>query len=142
MSQPGFDSAVEAYREALAAFVTGDPRPVERLYSRSDDVTLANPLGPLRRGWADVEQAIEEAAANFESGTVRFEEVSRDATPDLGYVVQLERFEVRLAGSTEVAPTSLRVTMIFRPEENTWKVVHRHADPITSVRSVSTMMEA
>ena len=136
-----FADAVEAYRQALDAFVKGDAGPVKESFSRRDDVTLANPLGPPRLGWAEVEKAIEAAAANFEDGAVRFEEVARYATPELGYVVQLERAEVRLAGSEGMVPSSLRVTMIFRHEHETWKVVHRHADPITTARPIGTVLD-
>jgi uncharacterized protein (TIGR02246 family) len=141
VSQGDFDDLVEVYRRALDAFIKGDPGPVANLYSRRDDVTLANPLGPPRRGWAAVEKAMEAAAANFRAGAVRFEEVSRYNSADLGYVVQLERYEVQLVGSEEMAPSSLRVTMIFRREGDTWKVAHRHADPITSAQPISTIID-
>lgn len=87
MSERDFDEAIEAYRQALDAFLKGDPAPVLELFSRGDDVTLANPLGPPRLGWAEVEKATTEAAANFKGGSLRFEEVSRYTTPDLGYIV-------------------------------------------------------
>ena len=141
MSQSDFDGVIEAYRQALDAFLMGDPQSVLEFFSRRDDVTLANPLGPPHRGRADVEKAVEEAAANFKGGSNRFEEVSRYSTPDLGYIVQLERSEVRLSGSEDMARISLRVTMIFRREGNTWKVVHRHADPITTARPITTAIE-
>lgn len=141
MSQGDFDGVLEAYRLALDAFATGDAKPVSELYSRRADVTLANPFGPPRLGWSDVETAIEAAAANFKGGSVRCEEVSRYTTPDLGYVVQLERFEVQLAGSEDMSTSSLRVTMIFRREGDTWKVAHRHADPITTARPIGTIIE-
>jgi hypothetical protein len=32
----------------------------------------------------------------------------------------------------DVTPYAVRATMIFRPEDGEWKVVHRHADPITT----------
>ncbi len=136
-----FDEAIQAYRRALDAFVKGDPAPVLELSSRRDDVTLANPFGPPRRGWAEVEKTTKEAAASFTGGSIRFEEVSRYTTPQLGYIVELERVEVQLAGSEGMAPISLRVTVIFRREGETWKVVHRHADPITAPRDVSSIVE-
>ena len=72
---------------------------------------------------------------------MRFEEVSRYTTSDLGYVVWLERGEVQLVGSEAMTPSSLRVTMIFRREGDTWKVAHRHADPITTARPISTIID-
>jgi ketosteroid isomerase-like protein len=137
-----FDSAVEAFRsQALPAFLHGDHTTNAAHFSRKDDVTLANPLGPPRVGRVEVEQAIEAAAANFTDGSVRCEEISRYSTPDLGYIVQLERCEVQLAGSDGMAPSSLRVTMIFRREGDTWRVAHRHADPITTDRPISTILD-
>ncbi len=114
-----------------------------QLFSRRDDVTLANPLGPPRRGRAEVERAAAEAAAQLRDGSVRgFEEVSRYSTPDLGYVVHIERHQARFAGSEKMSPIALRVTMIFRREGDAWRVAHRHADPITAPRPVSTTIEA
>jgi ketosteroid isomerase-like protein len=142
VSNHDFDSAVESYQQALDAFLKGDPGPVLEHFSGRDDVTLANPLGPPRLGRAAVEKAIREAASHFEDGYVGFEEISRVATPDLGYAVWIERGEVRLVGSEAMAPSSLRVTMIFRREGDSWRVAHRHADPITSDRPVSIVLEA
>ena len=142
VSGSDFDGAVEGFRQALELYVKGDPEPVMEFVSRRDDVTLANPLGPPRRGPADVDKAIAEGAAQLSDGSVRhIEEVSRYCTPDLGYVVQLERTQARLAGSRDISPIALRVTLIFRREGDTWKVAHRHADPITSLRPISTTIE-
>jgi ketosteroid isomerase-like protein len=142
VSHSDFDGAIEAFRKALDRYVKGDPKPVTELFSRRDDVTLANPLGPPRLGPADVDEAIAAGAAMLKDGSVRwFEEVSRYSTPDLGYIVQLERTQARLPGSEHIAPIALRVTMIFRREGDTWKIAHRHADPITTARPVSTTIE-
>ncbi|MBW3555360.1 MAG: nuclear transport factor 2 family protein [Actinobacteria bacterium] len=142
MAQSDFDGAVEAFRQALHAYLKGDPQPVTQLFSRREDVTLANPLGPPRRGPAQVDKGIEEGASYLRDGSVRdIEEVSRYTAPEIGYVVQLERGQARLSGSDEMVPLALRVTMIFRREEDTWKVTHRHADPITTARPITTVIE-
>lgn len=141
-SQPDFDAAVEAFREALEPYLHGDPTAVTALVSRRDDVTLANPLGPPRRGPVDVDMAIAEGAAQLRDGGVRqFEEISRFSTPELGYVVQIERTQARLAGGEHITPLALRVTMIFRREGDAWRIVHRHADPITTSRPITTTIE-
>lgn len=50
----GLDTLIERYHQALDAFLRGDPTPLEDLYSRRDDSTLANPFGPPVRGWERV----------------------------------------------------------------------------------------
>jgi hypothetical protein len=42
---------------------------------------------------------------------------------------------------TPITPYSLRSTMIFRPEDGVWKVVHRHADPITTAQPVESVIQ-
>ena len=141
MSVGDFDTAVETFRQSLSAMANGDAGPVLRLISEHDDVTLANPLGPPAKGSAQVRRATQAAASNFTGGTVRIDEIARYATPDLGYVVEVERFEVRTVDSADVARISLRVTLIFRREEEAWKVVHRHADPMTAPRAASAIAD-
>jgi ketosteroid isomerase-like protein len=133
---------VEAFRDALRLYVTGDPEPAMSFFSNRDDVTLANPLEPPRRGPADIADAARRAAVNFAEGgplhfdkvSSTFKEISRFATPDLGYVLQVERHEGRITGRGDTVVSAVRATLVFRRETGTWKIAHRHADPITADR--------
>ena len=60
-----------------------------------------------------------------------FDEVARWASDDLGYVVAIEHPRVQRAGSEELVSLDLRVTTIFRREDNGWRVCVRHADRVT-----------
>ncbi len=138
----GFDDALDAFNKALNRYLNGDPGPVLAVFSRHDDVTLCNPIGPPCRGRADVERASAEPSSHFTEGEVSgLEEVSRFVAADLGYVVRIERGQMHIDGSSEPVPYSLRVTLIFRREGDTWKIVHRHADPITTPRPLASAME-
>ena len=133
---------VEESHRALDSFFKGDANPVKPLFSHRDDVTLANPFGPPRRGWAEVEETMELAAANYsDGGVVGFEQVSKYVTPDLAYIVEIEHYEAKLGGSDEVTPVSLRCTTIFRREDDGWRIVHRHADPITAARPAESVVQ-
>src|SRR5439155_4083945 len=57
MLPPDLQAFVETYQGTLNDVVRGDADAAEALWSRRDDVTLANPVGPPVRGWAAVEQA-------------------------------------------------------------------------------------
>jgi ketosteroid isomerase-like protein len=88
-------------------------------------------------------KAEEHAASGRRDGkTIGFEIVSKYVTAELAYVVQLEHLEAKVGGSEDITPYSLRSTMIFRPEEDgEWKVVHRHADPITTAQPVESVIQ-
>jgi ketosteroid isomerase-like protein len=135
MKDVGLEQAIDQDHQASAAFVRGDPEPKKRLYSRSDFATLANPLGPPARGWQQVKAGLEAAAAMLRDGEpTTFERVSECETPDLAYIVEIERNSVKVGGSDQPSPVALRVTTVFRREGVSWRVVHRHADPITTPR--------
>jgi ketosteroid isomerase-like protein len=136
------DQLIEQYHLALDEFFKGNPEPVKKLFSHREDVSLANPLGPPARGWDEVAQTIERAASNFTDGEmVGFENVLKYVTAELACVVYLERAKVKLGGMEDLAPSVLRVTMVFRPEEGTWKVVHRHADAITAPQPAESVIQ-
>jgi ketosteroid isomerase-like protein len=63
------------------------------------------------------------------------------ATPGLAYVVEMEHFEAKMGDSEDITPVTLRVTTILRPEGETWKIVHRHADPISATRPADSVIE-
>ena len=127
-----FGRAVERAQRAVTALLQGDPEPEKELWSRRDDVTLANPFGGYRRGWPEVEAGLDLAADGFaKGGTCVFEEISQEAGPDHGFVFEMERFESNLTDGRGVAAGALRVVMIFRAEEGEWKIVHRQADTLT-----------
>jgi ketosteroid isomerase-like protein len=136
------DQLIEQYQLALGEFFKGNPEPVQKMFFHREDVSLANPLGPPAHGWEQVAQTIERAASSFTDGEmVAFETVAKYVTPELAYAVWLERAKVKLGGMEDFAPSVLRVTMIFRPEDGTWKVVHRHADPITTPQPAESVIQ-
>ncbi len=142
MSASDLAQLMEEYRRGLDAFVKGDPEPAKMLFSRRDDVTLANPFGPPARGWNQVERTMDRAASQFREGEpVSHERISEYVTADLAYNVVIERTRAKAGRTDEIAPISLRVTTIFRREDDEWRIVHRHADPITSPRSIETIVE-
>ena len=62
-------------------------------------------------------------------------------TAELAYVVQLARERAKVGGSQVVAPINLRNTMILRPEDGTWRIVHLHGDPITTPQPAESVIQ-
>ena len=120
-------------RDNLDEFARGDPEPVKALYSEADDVTLANPFGPARRGPQAVAGALEYASGRMRDGAVlRIDELVRYVSDDLATILEIEHWRARVGGASEVAAFELRVTTTFRREAGEWRIVHRHADPIAT----------
>ncbi len=70
-----------------------------------------------------------------------FERISGSATADWAYIVEIERGRLKVGTSDEPAPVALRVTTIFRREDDGWRIVHRHADPITTPRPIESAVQ-
>jgi ketosteroid isomerase-like protein len=62
-------------------------------------------------------------------------------TPELAYHVEMERFKAKVGGREDITPFALRATIIFRPEDGEWKVVHRHADPLTTPQPAESVIQ-
>ena len=134
------DELIERYHLGGDEFLKGNPEPLLELWSRRDDVTLANPFGPPVRGWDEVAKVTEHAASQVRDGQlVSVEIIAKHVSAELAYVVEIER--AKIGGSEDITPFDLRVTMIFRPEEGEWKVVHRHADPITTPQPAESVIQ-
>jgi ketosteroid isomerase-like protein len=140
--EPSLDQFVDEYHRALDEFFRGDPEPAKRLYSHRGDASLANPFGPVAVGWEQVAETMERAARNYkDGGSSGFETLARYVTSELAYLVEIERFEAKVGGEHRMASGALRVTSVLRPEDGTWKIVHRHADPITDTRAPESVVQ-
>jgi ketosteroid isomerase-like protein len=120
----------------------GIQRPRSASGRGATNVTLANPLAPPARGWTEVSTSVRRAVSQLGDGEVfGLERISAYSRGDLAYVLEIERFRVKVGGARERAPSSLRVTTIFRREEDGWKVLHRHADRVTTPRPIESVID-
>jgi len=136
------DEVLEQYQLATSEFVKGNPEPYKMIFSHSEDVTLANPFFPPVRGWDKVAETLERTASRLRDGEfVSSETVAKCVTAELAYVVSIVREKVRVGASGNITPIVLRTTMILRPEEGTWKIVHLHGDPITTPQPAESVIQ-
>ena len=124
---------VEKTHLALKEFYKGNPEPYSKLYSHGQDVSLLGAQGGISVGSKEITKHMTSRASWFQAGhNVSFERLVKFSTQDLGYIVEVERFDARLGGTNEIVHVALRVTTIFRLEKDEWKVVHRQGDPLVS----------
>ena len=136
------DRVIEQFDLAQGEVVKGNPEPALKLFSHREYVTLNNPLSPPAHGWDEVVAATERAASQFRDGEIGdYETIEKQVTPEFAYVVRVERARAKVGGSEDIVPIALRVTMIFRPEDGEWKIVHRHADPITTAQPAESIVQ-
>ena len=141
MKSDDLDSAIEQSHAALGAILKGDPSLYKALYSRAEDVTLGNPFGPYARGRQQVEATLEGAASHYRDGEgTGVELIAKYISDGLACIVEVERGRAKVGGAEELAAVAVRVTSLFRLEQGAWKLVHRHADPITTPRPASSVI--
>lgn len=133
------DQTVERYHAGLREFVKGDAGPVLQMFSQRDDVVLWNPFRPFAKGPREVAETAAQAASHFADGEYEFETITDFATAELGYIAEVERFTATVDGSA--GSGALRVTTIFRLEDDGWRVAHRHADPITTPQATESILQ-
>jgi ketosteroid isomerase-like protein len=129
------EDAIAQNHAALDTMLKGDSSGYVALLSDRDDVTWGNPFGPFSRGRANVEATLASAAARMPGGDASdFDHVATYRAQDLAVVVQVEHGKRKAEGADAQSLIALRVTSVYRMEGDAWKLVHRHADPITTPR--------
>ena len=130
--------AIDDDHRALDALICGDAELKKRMFSTREDVTLANAVRPAVRGREAVEAVLDGVAAAFRDGEPHsFERVTDYIAGDLAYVHEVESGRTKYGGSDKLSGFSLRVTQIWRREEDGWRIALRHADPIAAPRELS-----
>jgi ketosteroid isomerase-like protein len=124
---------IEQYHSAADEFSRGNSQPVKMIYSHQKDVTLANPFGPAVCGWEQVSKALDYASSRFREGKVlSFDCMAEYITAELVTILEIEQWKAKVGAKEEMTSFDLRVTTTFRHENGSWKLVHRHADPIST----------
>lgn len=125
---------------ALAAILNGDPGVYKALFSDSDDVTWVILSGHMHDA-QEGRRILAGAASHYRDGEVTGTElIAKYTSDDLACIVEVERGRAKVGGGAELVPVAVRVTSVFRLERGAWKLVHRHADPITTPRPASSVI--
>lgn len=114
------------WREAEVALHHGDAEPRNQTWSERGPVTLfgawLNAYDPA--GVRDVFQKLGQAFSEATSSDIEL--IAAEVSGDLAYTAHREFTSTRVNG--EEREYVLRVTQVYRRENGTWKVVHRHGD--------------
>lgn len=87
-------------------------------------------------------EKLERAASHYRDGEITsFETVSQFVGADVAYTVEIERFKAKVGGQRETSDLALRVTCVYRREDDGWKLVHRHADPRVGRQAAESVVQ-
>lgn len=134
------EAAIAESHRALEAILNGDPSGYLALFADRDDITLGNPFGPFGQGRAAVAATLANAANKYQRGTARVERVALYGDANFVCLVEIEHDRAQLSGRDDYTEFSVRVTSIYERIGEQWKLVHRHADPITSARPAQSLI--
>jgi ketosteroid isomerase-like protein len=117
--------------DAASAYVSGNALPLGEVVTHTSAATFFGPGGGNVQGAAEVWQRYDKDSVSFKpGGESSFEILQIEANGGIGYWVGFQKAKVHLHGRSEPVEMELRVTEIFRRENDGWKMVHRHADTL------------
>jgi ketosteroid isomerase-like protein len=142
-AESGWQAFLPRFEEALNRFVNGDATLWKELASRSPNASIMGAWGAYEKGWKDVSARYDWASARLAKSGARLkvEYLTTLVSADLAYTVTIERSEVRLVDQDKPSPMALRVTQVFRKENGSWKLLHRHADPLIAKTAPAAVLQ-
>jgi ketosteroid isomerase-like protein len=131
------DDLARRARDGHAALMRGDLNGYRRCLEQSQDFTLMSPFGGRpSRGTEFDEERWQAIARFFEDGRdATLELVHAYRSPGMVVLVAIERAHVQV-GTVAAQDWALRVTLVFRKDDDRWIQVHRHADALAGGISV------
>lgn len=117
-------------RTALGELVAGDPRPFQRLWAHSAEVSLLGAFGGTTLGWDAVRDRLAEVARAYRDGRYEwFDLLVEQVAGGHAHTVHLEGIRC-LGESGEDLLRERRVSKVYRFGDDGWRIVHMHADPL------------
>ncbi|MNJ94285.1 hypothetical protein D3C87_119780 [compost metagenome] len=126
-----FEQFMTIRLKASTDFLEGNFTPLKDLSVTSDPATIFPPNGIYISGVSQVNDFNQKGASNFlPRAENEFEVIHQDASNSLAYWTGIQRSSVKMSGQDAPVIFNLRVTEIFRKEQGSWKLMHRHADRV------------
>lgn len=131
--QRSFEQFIKQREQVALAYVCGESAPLGEIVPRTGKATFFAPSGGFVKGAGKVWSRYRNDAGSFEPGSKNtLEIIHMGASDGIAYWVGVQQALARLRGKNKPVPMKLRVTEIFRREGQTWKMIHRHADPLVA----------
>lgn len=90
----------------------------------TEDTSMSNPLGGIKRGWSEIKQVYERIFNGPAEVFVEFYNFSIHKTDTMFFAVGQERGHLKL--NEKEIKLAIRTTRIYKKENNQWKHIHHH----------------
>ncbi|QID17366.1 nuclear transport factor 2 family protein [Nitrogeniibacter mangrovi] len=117
-------SPFQALVQFYCAFNSGDLAMMSENWAQTDDIAMDNPLGGIKRGWAEIQPVYDRLFNGPAEVYVEYFDYTLHETADMFYAVGRERGFFRLGG--EDVTLAIRTSRIFQKIDGRWKQVHHH----------------
>src|ERR1700756_3062524 len=97
---------------------------MEQNWDNSDQAAMDNPLGGIKRGWAEIKPVYERLFRVDGSYHFEFYDYTLHQFADIFYVVGRERG--RVSARNQELEMKIRTTRVFRFDGSRWRQVHHH----------------
>jgi len=117
-------SPVRALAQFYRAFNQRDLQLMAANWAQTDEISMDNPLGGIRRGWSEIGAVYEKIFSSPARVEVEFYDYTLHESGEIFYVVGRERGYLKL-GPTELK-LAIRTSRIFKRIDGHWRQVHHH----------------
>ena len=122
--QSNLAEPLQALAQFYRALNARDMSLMEQNWDNTDQAAMDNPLGGIKRGWAEIKPVYERLFRVDGSYHFEFYDYTLHRFGDVFYVVGRERGQVSKPG-TEL-DMKIRTTRLFRFDGKFWRQVHHH----------------
>lgn len=122
--QGDLSSPYQALVQFYCAFNSSNMQMMSENWAQSDEIAMDNPLGGIKRGWAEIQPVYERIFSSPAEVYVEYFDYTIHKTAEIFYAVGRERGYFRLGG--EDILLAIRTSRIFRKINKHWKQVHHH----------------
>ena len=117
-------ATTKALSEFYDAFNSRDMEMMSENWAQFEDIVMDNPLGGIKRGWAEIRAVYERIFSGPAEVYVEYFDYTIHETAEMFYAVGRERGYFRLSGKE--IQLAIRTSRIFRKINGRWRQVHHH----------------
>lgn len=115
----------QALAQFYRAFNARDLSLMGQNWLDSDEISMDNPLGGIKRGWREIQAVYRSLFEGSARVTVEFHDYTLHVGQEQFYAVGRERGTL-IAGTGRSLDLRIRTTRLFKKREGRWRQVHHH----------------